>query len=78
MISRYTKIINKGTEFFRKSLISKKPAVAYVGGFLGQQNLGDESLYMATKLLFNKFDFLHYDGSRTLTLLFKRFSFITL
>lgn len=76
MLSRYTKAINKGTEFFKKSLISKKQAVSYVGGFLGQQNLGDEALYAATKLLFNKFDFLHYDASRTLTLLFKRFSFI--
>ncbi len=76
MISRYAKAIIKGSKFLERGLVSKKPVVAYVGGFLGEQNLGDEALFMAAKLLFNKYELLYFDGSRTQTSLFRYFPYI--
>jgi polysaccharide pyruvyl transferase WcaK-like protein len=76
MILRYKKIILTITDFIKKVIINKKPVISYVGGFLGKQNLGDEALYIAIKHYFNKFNFIHFDQSRTITTLFKRFQSI--
>ena len=74
-LSRYKKALVQGEEFIKKGLISKKPMVAYVGGWLGRQNLGDEALFEAAKLLFNRFDLFHFNGSRTQTCLSMCFPF---
>ena len=39
-------------DFIRRSLSARPPRMAYVGGFFGHDNLGDEALYDAAELLF--------------------------
>lgn len=72
-ITRYKNIILKCTDFMGKCLNNKKSAVAYVGGWFGKQNLGDEASFMAVKKIFTKFNFIYFDDSRTLTALIKMF-----
>lgn len=47
-------------DFFRQSLTARPPRVAYVGGFFGHDNLGDEALYDAVESLFNRCSLLKY------------------
>jgi hypothetical protein len=44
--------------------LSRRPALAYVGGWLGKQNLGDEVLLDACQHLFPAFQILAFDGGR--------------
>jgi polysaccharide pyruvyl transferase WcaK-like protein len=45
-------------------LSSTSPKVAYVGGWVGKANLGDEALVKAVERLFPWAKFWHYDGGR--------------
>jgi len=44
--------------------LSRRPALAYVGGWLGKQNLGDEVLLDACQHLFPALQILPFDGGR--------------
>lgn len=48
------------TDFFWQSLTARPPRVAYVGGFFGHDNLGDEALFDAMQSLFNRCSLLKY------------------
>jgi polysaccharide pyruvyl transferase WcaK-like protein len=60
-------------DFGSKAWFESAPLVAYVSGFLGKQNLGDEALQQAAPLIFDQVRFLHYDSSRTLRILLRKF-----
>lgn len=47
--------------------MDRRPTVAYVGGWLGKRNLGDEALFEAFQYLFPEFSFLPFDGGRLIT-----------
>jgi polysaccharide pyruvyl transferase WcaK-like protein len=51
-----------------------KPALAYVGGWLGKRNLGDEALLEAYRALFPDFQMLPFDGGRIASNLARRVS----
>jgi len=55
--------------------MDRRPKVAYVGGWIGKHNLGDEALFDAFRYLFPKLSFLHFDGGRISTRLAKYNSF---
>ena len=76
IILRIISSIEKCTQYFVKGIFEKKPIVSYVGGWLGHKNLGDEILFKALKHLFNRFDFLHFDGSKTISTLLQSFPYI--
>ena len=46
--------IKRYSEFFWQAITGKPPRMAYIGGFFGHDNLGDEALYDATESLFDK------------------------
>ena len=48
------------SDFIRYAITAKSPRVAYVGGFFGHNNLGDEALYGAVESLFYKCSVLKY------------------
>jgi len=41
------------SDFIRQSFTARAPRMAYIGGFFGHDNLGDEALYDAAELLFD-------------------------
>ncbi len=67
---RNIKSVYKAEKIISKIIIDKRPKVAYVGGWLNNNNLGDEALFDAYKHLFPNSDFIHFDGG-------KMFSFLT-
>jgi len=44
--------IKRYNEFLCQALTAKSPRLAYIAGFFGKNNLGDEALYDAVKSLF--------------------------
>lgn len=65
--------VTRSLTFFRHNLNPARRPLAYVGGWLGQRNLGDEALLHATRQTFGRFSVWHYDGSRSMTVLLRRF-----
>lgn len=65
--------LTRSLTFFRHNLDPVRRPLAYVGSWLGQQNLGDEALLHATRQTFDRFSVWHYDGSRSMTALLRRF-----
>jgi polysaccharide pyruvyl transferase WcaK-like protein len=61
-----------GASVARSALFDSRPPAAYVGGWLGKQNLGDEALFVAYQSLFPKINFLHFDGGRAARQIFSR------
>lgn len=55
-----TKVVKKNIRFIRQILTAKSPAIAYVAGWHGHQNLGDEAVYNALKQLFYPAGFIDY------------------
>lgn len=56
--------LSKFASFARAALLDRRPMVAYVGGWLGKRNLGDEALFAAYQVLFPKVKLIPYDGGR--------------
>jgi polysaccharide pyruvyl transferase WcaK-like protein len=73
VIFRSAQILKKSSDYFRNNLGAKKQGLAYVGGWLGKKNIGDEALFDAVKNLFSEFSLWHFDGSRTIATLLDRF-----
>lgn len=69
MISDLSRAFGKSCNYLNTALRRDKTPLAYVGGWLGQSNLGDEALYLAAQRLFDRCRLLHYDGRRTLATL---------
>jgi polysaccharide pyruvyl transferase WcaK-like protein len=62
-----SKILNSlynSATYARARFLDRRAPLAYVGGWLGKQNLGDEALLVAYRLLFPGFNFVPYDGGR--------------
>lgn len=59
----------KTADYLRTNLAPLRPPLAYVGGWLGRDNLGDEALFQAAQRLFPRFALWHFDGSRTVRVL---------
>jgi len=55
------------SKFIWQSMTAKPPRLAYIGGFFGHDNLGDEALYDAAESLFNKCSLLKYPRKPWLT-----------
>jgi len=66
-LRRLLKAGQRGTQY-ATACLSGNP-LAYVGGWLGHGNLGDEALYLATARIFGDCSLWHYDASRTATAL---------
>lgn len=64
--------LGRSAEFAHAWLFERRPVVAYVGGWLGKSNLGDEALHAAAELLFPGICLLRFDGSRVTTALIRR------
>ncbi len=62
--SKYFRSIPKFGGFLKNQVGRREPTVAYVGGWLGKLNLGDELLFTAYQRLFPRLTFWHYDGGR--------------
>ncbi|MCK4999762.1 MAG: polysaccharide pyruvyl transferase family protein, partial [Anaerohalosphaera sp.] len=64
-IKKRIKQIRMASDIIRHSCSAKKPRVTYAGHWMGYQNLGDEALFDAVKLLFPQFGFIvfpHWGG----------------
>jgi len=64
-------IITRTATFLRHSLDPTHVPLAYVGGWLGQRNLGDQALLHGIRRTFDRFSVWHYDGSRSMTALLR-------
>jgi polysaccharide pyruvyl transferase WcaK-like protein len=64
MASKNVTALVNGAQFARSALLSRRPTVAYVGGWLGKHNLGDEALFSAYKSLFPDVNLVHFNGGR--------------
>jgi polysaccharide pyruvyl transferase WcaK-like protein len=64
VISRTLDALRRTTGFLQGNYFQSRQPLAYVGGWLGQQNLGDEALLFATQRLFPEHNLWHFDGSR--------------
>jgi polysaccharide pyruvyl transferase WcaK-like protein len=53
--------------FFWQGMTARSPRIAYVGGFYGHDNLGDEALYDAAESLFDKCSMLKFPRKLWLT-----------
>jgi hypothetical protein len=62
---RYARSLGRAASFFHKIITSRKPVGAYVGGWTGKQNLGDEALFEATRRLFHRYELIQFNGSKT-------------
>ncbi len=71
-MSRPTNAVSRSITYFRGNLRLRKRPLAYVGGWLGQKNLGDEALFLAGQHLFADWSLWPFDGSRTLTRLLRQ------
>jgi len=59
--------IKRYSDFIWQALTAKPPRLAYIGGFFGKKNLGDEALYDASESLFYKCSLLKFPRKRWLT-----------
>jgi polysaccharide pyruvyl transferase WcaK-like protein len=72
MASKILNALSKGASFARSALFDRRLPVAYVGGWLGKHNLGDEALLEAYRFLFPSINFAHFDGGRIATQMVRR------
>src|SRR5512142_1961285 len=72
MRPNYTEAVSKYASFVRSTLLDRRPMAAYVGGWLGKQNLGDEALFAADRALFPGLNLLVFDGGRVTSQLVRR------
>jgi hypothetical protein len=56
--------------------MQEKPSLAYVGGAINLNNLGDEVIYSSLRSIFKQYNFVHYDGCRTQEYLLSYYPFI--
>ncbi len=70
--SQFLNSLCHGASIARSALFDPRPPTAYVGGWLGKDNLGDEALFVAYQSLFPKINFLHFDGGRAARQIFSR------
>jgi len=63
-LSRAANALRQGSSFARAALLDRRLPVAYVGGWLGKRNLGDNALLASYRTLFPAFNFVHFDGGR--------------
>ncbi|MCB1121341.1 MAG: polysaccharide pyruvyl transferase family protein [Verrucomicrobiae bacterium] len=52
-------------------IVQRRKMLAYVGGWLGEMNLGDELLFEAYKQLFRNYEFNHYNGGKLAKVFYK-------
>ena len=71
LIVRAGRAFDKSLTHASGTLFDRRPSLAYVSGYLGFGNLGDEALFLSAKRIFNRLAIVHYDNSRTLKLLHK-------
>jgi len=59
----------KARKYYTGVLAAKRPRLAYVGGWLGHGNLGDEVLFQAYRRIFDRYSLVHYPnvGGRVLS-----------
>ena len=69
MLKNKIQSIRNVIQIFDATLIDKRPVGAYVGGWLGKHNLGDEALFHAFQYLFTELHLLQFDGGRLINLL---------
>jgi polysaccharide pyruvyl transferase WcaK-like protein len=72
-ILRAGRVLDKSLKHAEKALLDRRPNLAYISGYLGFGNLGDEAMYLSAQLLFKRLAILHYDNSRTLKFLHQIF-----
>ena len=63
--------IKRYSDFIWQSLTAKPPRLAYIGGFYGHDNLGDEALYDAMESLFDGCSVLKFPRKRWVTCISK-------
>lgn len=63
-ISRVVSVFNQGSLLVSSTLLDRRLPVAYVGGWIGKCNLGDDALLAAYRALFPELNFVHFDGGR--------------
>lgn len=63
-VTKLGRAASKLYSIFRALVADRRPKLAYVGGWLGKRNLGDEALLAATRKLFPGFDLLPFEGDR--------------
>lgn len=76
MTSKIIRAVQKPLSYLEAVVMDQKLTVAYVGGWLGKNNLGDEALFEAAKFLFYRFYLLRFDASRPEIMILKQFPFI--
>jgi polysaccharide pyruvyl transferase WcaK-like protein len=64
MIARTLSLARKGGKLVSLAVTEKRPCIAYVGGWLGKFNLGDEALWYAYEKLFPSHKLVHFDGGK--------------
>jgi polysaccharide pyruvyl transferase WcaK-like protein len=69
MASKHVSALVNGAQFARSAFLSRRTTVAYVGGWLGKHNLGDEALFSAYEALFPQVNLVHFNGGRVSQLL---------
>lgn len=72
-ISKAVKALGQGSLLVRSLLLDGRRPVAYVGGWLGKRNLGDDALLAAYGKLFPALNFVHFDGGRVARKLARHF-----
>jgi hypothetical protein len=64
MHSKILSALRNGASFARSAFFDSRIPIAYVGGWLGKRNLGDEALFPAYQLLFPSVNLVPFDGGR--------------
>jgi hypothetical protein len=72
-ISKAVKALGQGSLLVRSLLLDGRRPVAYVGGWLGKRNLGDDALLAAYRTLFPALNFVQFDGGRVARRLARHF-----
>lgn len=65
---KVSNILSQSGRLVRASFLDRRPALAYVGGWLGKKNLGDEALLHGMGILFQQYQLFPFDGGRASTL----------
>ena len=62
LIPRVRRVAARAGEFAWLAVKDRRQRVAYVGGWRGHGNLGDEALFVAMQGLFERFLLVPFDG----------------
>jgi len=73
MPSKILNALNHGASYAKSALFDRRLPVAYVGGWLGKRNLGDEALLVAYRALFPSINFVKFDAGRVTRQIVRRF-----